>query len=104
VDNNIWGYLLQKLTNKSRKEELGIVKSGHRLEVMLAINCLFPKNEPSKHFAEEIMPQKCDRSPIAESEGETGSSQLSAQGIYCCDQSDQRQEWKSSLSGSIWEV
>jgi len=48
--NNIWGYLLQKLTNDALKHELGISKYGHRLEIMLAIKCLFPMMAGSNHL------------------------------------------------------
>jgi len=73
AEHKIGGYLLQKLTNKTLEEKLGIVKCEHRLKIMFAINCLFPKNEPSKHFAEENIPQKYERSLMPESDGETGS-------------------------------
>merc|ERR550534_487230 len=74
-ENNIWGVLLPKLTNKTLKDDLGIAKCGHRLEIMLAIKCLFPKKKPSEHFAEEKIPQNDEllRSPMVESAGETGS-------------------------------
>jgi len=37
-NNNITGYLLDKLETGSLKSELGIMKYGHRLEIMAAIN------------------------------------------------------------------
>jgi len=40
--NDIWGWLLQKLNLDSLKTELGVVKYGHRLQIMAAIKCLFP--------------------------------------------------------------
>merc|ERR550534_3596896 len=61
--------------NNILKDDLGIAKCGHRLEIMLAIKCLFPKKKPSEHFAEEKIPQNDEllRSPMVESAGETGS-------------------------------
>jgi len=70
AESSISGFLLQKLTNKILKEDLGIAKSGHRLEIMSVIKCLFPKNAPSKHFAELNTPQQYET--MAESEGDTG--------------------------------
>jgi len=40
-NNNITGYLLDKLETGSLKSELGIKKYGHRLEIMAAINELY---------------------------------------------------------------
>jgi len=40
-NNNITGYLLDKLKIGSLKSELGITKYGHRLEIMAAINELY---------------------------------------------------------------
>jgi len=40
-NNNITGYLLDKLNTGSLKTELGITKYGHRIEIMAAINSLY---------------------------------------------------------------
>jgi len=40
-ENEIWGHLLPKLTVNSLKSELGIMKYGHRLEIILAIKGLY---------------------------------------------------------------
>jgi len=74
ANNNIWGYLLQKLTNDALKNELGIVKYGHRLEIMLAIRCLFPCTSASNHLLEKDTDYKEElESPMLESIAEAGS-------------------------------
>jgi len=74
ANNNIWGYLLQKLTNDALKNELGIVKYGHRLEIMLAIRCLFPCTSASNHLLDKDTDYKEEaQSPMLESLGEVGS-------------------------------
>jgi len=74
ASNNIWGYLLQKLTNDTLKNELGIVKYGHRLEIMLAIRCLFPCTSASNHLLYKDMDYKEEtQSPMLESQAEVGS-------------------------------
>jgi hypothetical protein len=40
-ENDIWGHLLPKLTADSLKSELSIMKYGHRLEILLAIKCMY---------------------------------------------------------------
>jgi len=80
--NGITGYLLTKLTNKTLKEELGIAICGHRMEIMLAIKCLFPKNAPSEHFAEQnIMLNYELPSPMVVSSEETETVEDNASSI-----------------------
>jgi hypothetical protein len=79
--NNIWGYLLQKLTNDALKHELGIAKYGHRLEIMLAIKCLFPMTELSEHLVKNDFGSKePHRSPMIESVAEAGSMEGEGEG------------------------
>jgi len=79
LDNNIWGYLLQKLTNKTLKEDLGIAKCGHRLEMMLAIKALFPERTPSKQIeVKNMLGNNVHQSPMAESAGEGRSDTASS--------------------------
>jgi len=72
--NSVSGYQLQKLTNEILKEDLGILKYGHRLKIMLAIKRLFPQSAvtnhlPSRHPMHEHMLQ----SPMSDSPQETGA-------------------------------
>jgi len=65
--HNIWGYLLQKLTNDTLKQELGISKYEHRHEIMLAIRCLFPM-AVTNHLVEKDAEQRSEsQSPMLES-------------------------------------
>jgi len=66
--NGIWGYLLQKLTIEALKEELGIIKYGHRLEIMLAIGYLFPSVVVSNNQLESKVGQREEiQSPMVQS-------------------------------------
>jgi len=49
--NNIMGYLLEKLTMNSLKE-LGVVKFGHRMEILAAINKLISTNNDEEYEEE----------------------------------------------------
>jgi len=70
----IMGHLLPKLTNEVLKKDLGIVKYGHRLQIMFAIMRLFPKTVVSEHFAEEKnFPKDKRQSPMLESMVESKS-------------------------------
>jgi len=65
--NDIWGYLLQKLTLDSLKNELDITKYGHRLGLMMSIKRLYP--DISEHEVEtETMSSDHYRSPMSVSE------------------------------------
>jgi len=67
INNDICGYMLPYLTVESLKDELGIVKLGHRLEVLLAIreNELTLRNPtiaslcPNKFFVPGSSQDKC---------------------------------------------
>jgi len=74
ASNNIWGYLLQQLTNDALKNELGIVKYGHRLDIILAIRCLFPCTSASNNVLDKDTHYKEEtQNPILESQAEVGS-------------------------------
>jgi len=64
-ENNIWGYLLQKLTVDSLKTDLGVVKYGHRLEIMAAIKCLFPGMQLRDKVVEKMIESDHLRSPMS---------------------------------------
>jgi len=64
-ENNIWGYLLQKLTVDSLKTDLGVVKYGHRLEIMAAIKCLFPGMQLQDKAVEKMIESEHLRSPMS---------------------------------------
>jgi len=49
-NNNIMGYLLEKLTMQSLKSDLNIFKYGHRIEIMEAITQLWPEGEEVSSF------------------------------------------------------
>jgi len=52
-NNKIMGYLLEKLTLNSLKSELDVVKYGHRIEILTAIEELISTNNDEEHEEEE---------------------------------------------------
>jgi len=76
AQNNIRGYLLQNLTDGGLKDDLGIVNCEHRLKIMWAIRCLFPRNSVSNNLMEPDLVHKDEiRSPTEEWLSETGSAE-----------------------------
>jgi len=79
VQNKISGYLLQKLTDRELKDDLGIVKYEHRLKMMWAIKRLFPRTAVSNNLVETHMVHQDEiRSHVLESSVEARSGKGNA--------------------------
>jgi len=102
-ENNIWGYLLPKLTLDSLKRDLGIQKYGHRLEIMAAIKCLFPgmsiRDGPVEKMTEtdHLSSPMSVSVPEAKSEGMDASPKHTHQSAHTCQKP--KSPWLSAQIG-----
>lgn len=101
-ENSICGYLLPKLTLDSLKTDLGILKYGHRLEIMAAIKCLFPGMTIRDGGVKNMIENVNQRSPMSVTTPEAQSHGMDASPLHThlssCTIQKTKNDWVSTQS------